>query len=1493
MSSPAVLRLQQSAGNTAVSRLLATGRAAKPSGRHAEADLAEERQRPDTAQSPPQGAGEALTHPESQAAGPSVPEGQVPSAEAPHPAVAAVQGAAPTVAPPSPLPLHRDPGIPPGTRAPAAIRQTLTGSGAHAVASLKPLKVATARPLSPPVPPTPAPAAPVAIEQPAASVDTASSPPSTEVDDEATADVRPGESDEELAQLDEQAAAGTSGGAVPAASESASGSTPQPEAAAPEPDAAAPEHGVAVDVTTEAGPEPQGDAGAGESPASGPSSATGGAAPGGGDSAALDTEPAGPHPDTGEAQQEEQFRIQDAHAAEGEAEADRGLAEASEQEAAEAAAEVPSQSATAEGAGDATSAGDSSSAAPTPEDPSQVQAEAGAAVEAAGEDMSGEGVADAAGGGGAGGGSASGGGGADSSSDTAPPAPPDLSGADPAQALTAAAALPPAQLAGSLATVAAGASRVVSEQRAELVASPPEVQRGAGAAGITAPPAPSPSPPAVPRAADRSPVAVRQPRPLPAAPAAPVERARVPQVPETADGKVSPDAARDIQAAVRNLPTSDPGLVVTAGAPPRLPLAGDADPQQVGEQQAHLDQTAGQAAAQGQRDIATPMGEDRIYPTVPAKTLRGEVAAAPGGASPTEAPTAASAAAEVGAAADSEAVSVVAQQEKGDEIRSAVTQGAAQITGARAEHARQSAEERQRSAEQIAGLEQTHAQEQAAERAQANAEVQAHRQQWTDEQAALVASHRAEASMVAGNAHQSVIQEQARAGQETAAHHQAGEEEASQARREGEQEAARARREGEQESSGGGFFSWAASAMKSLVDKVKNGIKAAFDKARAAVRAAIQKAQQLATAVIERARQAVVAAIRMAGAALIAIGDRLLAAFPAVRDRFRKAIQDRVKVAEAAVNRLAEALERGVKSALDLLGKGLDAALGLLEKGMLAAVDAVHAAVKGALDFAKKAIEALGAFAVIAKDIAKGPGRWLSMLGAAVVGGIRNHLWEALKKSVKEWFNSKVEEVTGFGQMVWNLLKKGGISLAQVGKMVWQGIVAAIPAALISILVEKLVSMIVPAAGAVLAILQGLQAAWGAIQRIIQAISAFVAFLKGVLGGSGPVLFAQALAAAAVAVIEFVAQWLLRKLKGAAKGVGGKLREIAKRIGQRLKAIGRAVAGGARRAAGAAMRAVRAVGRGIARGARAVGRGIARGARYIGRKLGRFGAALGRGVRGAAKAVKKQWEKLKAKFRKWRDKLKKKWEDWKAKREERRRKRHEKAFAEARATLRQALAHGLGRIRFYAVLGWLRVRHFFSRVEVKRSRDQFTVEATINPTEQLIPGKVVTFDYTEKGMIAGGGRKRQGVLSQLGLLHTASGHDPSVSDRDLANRARQQGASGKWLSHFAMIEATKLAVAQYPDPTPGEAYFVKIPSGWAKGYRRSDTKAKSPGGEVFVLPGADPTPAEVTPSTAGEEGGTSAATGTTFLGVVEVTITRARVFFNARKTVRSIHPYAE
>src|SRR5205807_4727096 len=91
-----------------------------------------------------------------------------------------------------------------------------------------------------------------------------------------------------------------------------------------------------------------------------------------------------------------------------------------------------------------------------------------------------------------------------------------------------------------------------------------------------------------------------------------------------------------------------------------------------------------------------------------------------------------------------------------------------------------------------------------------------------------------------------------------------------------------------------------------------------------------------------------------------------------------------------------------------------------------------------------------------------------------------------------------------------------------------------------------------------------LQAAWGSLSRILQAVDAFVGFLKGVRWGNAGALFGKAIAAGAVAVIEFISQFLLQRLMSAAGAVAGKLRALAKRIGSRLATVGRAIAKGAK-----------------------------------------------------------------------------------------------------------------------------------------------------------------------------------------------------------------------------------------------------------------------------------------------------------------------------------------
>ncbi|MGC4067418.1 MAG: hypothetical protein QM784_22785 [Polyangiaceae bacterium] len=131
--------------------------------------------------------------------------------------------------------------------------------------------------------------------------------------------------------------------------------------------------------------------------------------------------------------------------------------------------------------------------------------------------------------------------------------------------------------------------------------------------------------------------------------------------------------------------------------------------------------------------------------------------------------------------------------------------------------------------------------------------------------------------------------------------------------------------------------------------------------------------------------------------------------------------------------------------------------------------------------------------------------------------------------------------------------------------MAWEAILAMLPPVLIRLLIEKLVAVIVPAAGALLAIVEGLQAAWGTISSIIAAIDKFITFLKAVKGGGAGAQFAAALASAAIVVLDFVANFLIAKLASGLKKLAGKLGGIAKRLMKRRKAAGGRSARKARR----------------------------------------------------------------------------------------------------------------------------------------------------------------------------------------------------------------------------------------------------------------------------------------------------------------------------------------
>ncbi|TMC62502.1 MAG: hypothetical protein E6J16_11300, partial [Chloroflexota bacterium] len=662
--------------------------------------------------------------------------------------------------------------------------------------------------------------------------------------------------------------------------------------------------------------------------------------------------------------------------------------------------------------------------------------------------------------------------------------------------------LPPAQLLSSLTAVSGAVDRQATHEHQRLAASPPQRPRHPGAPSTVESPA--------------STRIVPEERPPTSIPAQP--------------------AGRDVE--IRAPVASDSGLELKPGPLPQLPLEGSADPGSVQQHRSHLRAGLELEHKSGQQDAAHPLGEDEIFPTVPAETLRAAVAQSPGANG--------HAAGAPEGAEDDQAASIIAEEEKGVEIQGAVGVGLSSLASQRQDYAQRTAGERAKADAEMTQLEQTNSQEQTGERAAAKREVLGVRRQWTGAQQQLVAGAQSEADARTGEAIQTVAQERAVAEQQAASHYREGQAAAERARHEGEQQAAAERQKAQ---GPGGLIGAIGSAAQSLFDKAKQAVQSVFDRAKQLVRSAIETAQQLATAVMERARQTIVGAIRAAGSLLVAIGDRVLVALPALRSRFRKAIQDRIAAAEAVVNKLANGLKQVVQGALNLLGTALSAAIGLLHQGKQAALDSVRATVQGALAFAKGALAAFGTFAVLVKDIAAGPGQWLSNLASGVRDGIRNYLWVEIKTAVQGWFTDKVQEVVGVGQAIWHLLQRGGISFSEIAGMVWEGLKAAIPGILIALLIEKLMSLIVPAVGAIITIIQSIQAAWGSLGRILHAFEAFFAFLKQVkLGTAGP-QFAKAVAAGAIAAVEFVSNFLMNRLKGAASSVSNRLRAIARRIG--------------------------------------------------------------------------------------------------------------------------------------------------------------------------------------------------------------------------------------------------------------------------------------------------------------------------------------------------------
>lgn len=747
------------------------------------------------------------------------------------------------------------------------------------------------------------------------------------------------------------------------------------------------------------------------------------------------------------------------------------------------------------------------------------------------------------------------------------PEPPDVSGQDPKAAVQTVSKLPPDQAQAAMPQVGQAADNKIVQEQQRLDGNPPTRERPSGA------PQTESAPPraAAPAALVTGPVKKLGPEERiqeqqakggeRAEGAQPTENVAPPPLPP-ANQEITAENAKDVEAAADAVPTVDPELRnKTVGPAPKIKLEGESDPKRTDDQAKELKEKQAEIQDTGRADAAKPMGEDKIFPNAPRERLVGS--APPGGGKAAGPAISAGSPVEPG-------VGVVAQQEKGAELRSGADQAQSQMVTKEKEHQQgEQGAKRQQQVEINREVEQNAA-TQTAERGRAAAQVNAERQQWRDEQDAKIteADSKTEKEHTSKNAE--IVKTRDDKDKEVENKKNEDNKQIDNEREKAEQKAEKEKEE--KKNDGGGFFGWIADKVKGFFEGLLKAVTAIFDAARKLVNGIIDGFKKLANAAIDFVRDLAIKAINVLADVLIAIGDVLLAAFPELRDRFRRAIEGLRDRAIAAVNALADGLKKAVNALLDALAAGLNALLSALEGAIKFVIKAYQAVILGAIKFAQAAIAALGRFAALIADIVPDIGGWIAKAGSAIKTGVSDYLWPAIKTAVKSWFDTKVEGILGLGKAIINVLIKGCLSLKQIAKMAWDAIIASLPMIIISLVIEKVVSLIVPAAGAILTIVQGLMAAWQSISSILTAFGKFWAFLKGVKAGPAACLFAEFVAAGVVALLDFITNFLLIRLSMATKGVGKRLNALAQKIMKGLKKTGK----GARKAAGAAVNRARA-----------------------------------------------------------------------------------------------------------------------------------------------------------------------------------------------------------------------------------------------------------------------------------------------------------------------------
>ncbi|MFF0623140.1 DUF4157 domain-containing protein [Streptomyces sp. NPDC004296] len=749
---------------------------------------------------------------------------------------------------------------------------------------------------------------------------------------------------------------------------------------------------------------------------------------------------------------------------------------------------------------------------------------------------------------------------------------PNLSNVSPEAGLSTASKLKPHKALEAMGGVGGAVDRTVGDEHKSLAAAPPSMQRPAGAPQ-TLQGRPKTGAPAQ---YDQNPA---QKSDAPGADQAEVTGAKEPEGQIEAEKAEEPGGwqtfkmalgfgigwladklgfkvdKQELAAKFAGLPTKDEALKkAQAGNAPGVQMQGAAG-EKADEQGGAVDAKGQDTVATGRDDAGRPMGEDQVYPNAPKEQMAAKVPGAQGGKGGGPQGAAAT------GAVPPEAASEVAEHERGPQFQAAFGDGQKSMSKGREKKDQDFRDSQEKHKKQVDAEIDGNTRSQADERHKAMAEVTDHRSDWRKEQDTELKKLGDKKTDRHDKVRKDVKDKEEKTDKDATKEKDDGDKKIQDKNTEAENDAKKKRDDSVNDS--GNWLSKAFDWIKQKVIEIKNAIVGVIKRAREAVVGFIKHFKDTVERWINEARQFIADAIKTLIDDLIEFAKDMVRAVVELALRIRKLIADLVSAAIALVNRLATILKKAINDLLDAIGKLLSGILDILKQVLDEAIKQVIGAIKAVLDFASKLLSALGDWMLIAVDFLSDPGGWLSGAKNSAVDGAKNHLFREVSTAVKQWFKDKIQEIIGVPKAILDKLLNGGFKLDDIVKEAWEAVLPQLPLIIGELVMTKIVARLIPGAGWVMAVIDAIRTAWGALSAILRALSMVLDWLKAVRAGGAGVLFAKAVAAGVVALLETFYQWLLNGIGKYVAKVGQRLKGVAARLGKGFGKEGRGPKGAA------------------------------------------------------------------------------------------------------------------------------------------------------------------------------------------------------------------------------------------------------------------------------------------------------------------------------------------